>query len=953
MKTLIVDDQKDNIYLLESLLRGYGHNVTSAANGAEALEILKSEMFDLIISDILMPVMDGFQLCRKVRADETLRHIPLVFYTASYTGKEDETFAFKVGANRFIQKPCEPDTFIEAIREVMESAGRTDAASAQEQGEEAEILKLYSERLVRKLEQKMAALETEVKKRRESEEALRQSEATLHSVFLASPVGICIMKNRVYQRANAFWCDSFGYPEESIIGKDTRMLYENDEEYNRVGQELYKNLQERGLASVETKLRRSDGVFRDVIVLAAPLQPDDMTAGIVAIIHDITEKKQAEKALTESEKKYRELYDFLPIPVYEMDLEGTIISANHAIYETFRGTEEDLKKGFKIWQILSPQDIDKSRKNIQLLLQGGQIRGTDYVLKRMDGSVFPAIVISSLIHSNGRPVGLRGAIIDITDRKQAEEALMESEEKYRSLFDNSIDAVMLTMPDGSILEANPEACRIFGRTEEEICQLGRVGIVDPTDPRLNAALEERRRTGLFRGELTFVHKDGTVFPGEVSSSMFKDREGNLRTSIVIRDITGRKRTEEALRESEEKYRGILDNMDDAYYELDLKGNLVFFNEDMILKTGYSRGELMGMNYRQYISPESCRTVSKVFSQIYKTGRPVRLFDYEVIMKDGQKRDYESWADILLDNKQQPVGFRGMARDITTRKLAEKALLKKHEELEVAHEELKQAQARIIQQEKMASIGQLSAGIAHEINNPTSFVGGNLDILKSYIKSISESAAAQERIAMEHLPPEALQAIRDLRKKAKIDFILKDIGNLIEQSLEGTERIKRIVADLKSFSRMEDDIQTMEDINAGLESTINIVWNEIKYKAEMLKELSDLPTTLCNIGHLNQVFMNLLVNAAHAIEKWGKITVKSWQDGDDIYVSVADTGTGIAKENLTRIFDPFFTTKEKGRGTGLGLSISYDIVKRHNGDIFVNSELGKGTTFTVRIPVVKS
>lgn len=292
-----------------------------------------------------------------------------------------------------------------------------------------------------------------------------------------------------------------------------------------------------------------------------------------------------------------------------------------------------------------------------------------------------------------------------------------------------------------------------------------------------------------------------------------------------------------------------------------------------------------------------------------------------------------------------------AEERKLRRLSDEALLKKHEELEEAHAELKQVQARVIQQEKMASIGQLAAGITHEINNPMSFITGNLGILRTYLEGIDKIITVQEEIARKHAPPEAMETLHALREKMKIDYILKDVGHLIDQSLEGADRVRKIVSDLKNFSRMEEDVYMIEDINAALDSTINIVWNEIKYKSELVKEFGELPLTRCNISHLNQVFMNLLVNAAQAIEKWGKITVRTRTKGDDIYVSVTDTGSGIPEENLKKILEPFFTTKAAGKGTGLGLSISYDIVKRHNGDIIMESEVGKGSTFTIRIPVV--
>ncbi|MFZ5996041.1 MAG: sensor histidine kinase, partial [Nitrospirota bacterium] len=282
----------------------------------------------------------------------------------------------------------------------------------------------------------------------------------------------------------------------------------------------------------------------------------------------------------------------------------------------------------------------------------------------------------------------------------------------------------------------------------------------------------------------------------------------------------------------------------------------------------------------------------------------------------------------------------------------------HKELESAYNELRSAQSHLLQQEKMASIGQLAAGVAHEINNPTGFIMSNLGTLQKYAARLSEFISMQsEAVGKLHASGTAdaesvLSTLEEQRKALKIDHIISDLTNLIKESLEGAERIKKIVQDLKGFSRVDEAEFKMADINAGLESTINIVWNELKYKATVRKEYGDIPQTKCNLGQLNQVFMNILVNAAHAIEKQGEIAVETWHEEGHIHVSISDTGCGIPEDKIHRIFEPFFTTKEVGKGTGLGLSIAYDIVKKHNGEITVNSEVGKGSTFTVKIPVVE-
>lgn len=310
-------------------------------------------------------------------------------------------------------------------------------------------------------------------------------------------------------------------------------------------------------------------------------------------------------------------------------------------------------------------------------------------------------------------------------------------------------------------------------------------------------------------------------------------------------------------------------------------------------------------------------------------------------------------------------------DITKRKdlerqlLDERALLTQQAvELEKAYDELKAAQSRILQQEKMASIGQLAAGVAHEVNNPIGFIISNLNSLRKYMDRISDFIMAQtealgkmreraqlceeERAAIEAL----IAGLEEQRRAVKLDYICADIGNLVRESLEGAERVKRIVQDLKNFSRADDVEHITADINAGLESTLNIVWNELKYKVTLTKEYGDIPTTKCNPGQLNQVFMNLLLNAAQAIEKKGEIVVKTWQSGCFIHISVSDTGCGIPAGKISRIFEPFYTTKEVGKGTGLGLSIAYDIIGKHKGTIIAASEEGKGTTFTITLPIVE-
>jgi len=269
--------------------------------------------------------------------------------------------------------------------------------------------------------------------------------------------------------------------------------------------------------------------------------------------------------------------------------------------------------------------------------------------------------------------------------------------------------------------------------------------------------------------------------------------------------------------------------------------------------------------------------------------------------------------------------------------------------------LEDAQNQVIQAEKLASIGQISAGVAHEINNPVAFVLSNLTSLESYVEQIGELLSryvAGER-TMSALPP-ALAPARALRESKDFDFLRGDIVTLLAESRDGLMRVKRIVQDLRDFSRGgADETWQFVDLHASLDSTINIVRNEIKYKASIVRSYGDLPEVECLPSRLNQVFLNLLVNAGHAIDANGTITISTGVEGQEAWVRVADTGCGIAPEHLNRIFEPFFTTKPVGQGTGLGLSVSYAIVRKHGGRIEVDSAVGRGTRFSVFIPVRQS
>ncbi|MBW8892673.1 MAG: PAS domain-containing protein [Burkholderiales bacterium] len=291
-------------------------------------------------------------------------------------------------------------------------------------------------------------------------------------------------------------------------------------------------------------------------------------------------------------------------------------------------------------------------------------------------------------------------------------------------------------------------------------------------------------------------------------------------------------------------------------------------------------------------------------------------------------------------------------DVTEIREKRERLLRTNEELAELNQKLAAAQEQLVQSEKLASIGQLAAGVAHEINNPVGFISSNIKTLDKYLVDVFRLLAACEECELHQDASPAAGRLAALRAEVELDYLKEDIPALMDETRGGLERVRKIVQDLKDFSHVDAHHQwEWADLHKGIDSTLNIVNSEIKYRAEVVKAYGVLPEVLCLPFELNQVFMNLLVNAAHAVtQERGTVTIRTGAGNGHVWVEVEDNGCGIPADNLRRIFDPFFTTKPVGKGTGLGLSLSYGIVKKHGGRIDVDSEVGRGTRFRVTIPI---
>jgi PAS domain S-box-containing protein len=465
------------------------------------------------------------------------------------------------------------------------------------------------------------------------------------------------------------------------------------------------------------------------------------------------------------------------------------------------------------------------------------------------------------------------------------------------------------------------------------------GAAEGGPDRFEAELRLRHRNGGWR----WIHTYGII--------VARDDQGlPIRIIGINLDITERRAADLALQESEARFRAIFDSIHEGIFIHDMDtGAILATNRRACEMYALSEPELLAASLEELSSGESPYTQADAAYWMMRaaTGQP-QSFEWHA--KDSNGRLFWAEVNMRLAELAGQERLVAMVRDVSRRKAQEEELRQNLERQVQLNKKLEEAHNQLLQSEKLASIGQLAAGVAHELNNPIGFVHSNLGSLDVYLQDLFAIIDASEQLPSSGQSEGPLDVIRRLKTEKDYAFIKTDIVQLMAESKDGLVRVRKIVQDLKDFSRVGEAEWQWVDLHKGLDSTLNIVWNELKYKCKVNKEFGELPDVHCLSSQLNQVFMNLLVNAGQAIQTQGEITIRTGRNGDDVWVEVSDTGSGIPKENIDRIFEPFFTTKPVGKGTGLGLSLSYSIVHKHNGRIAVTSEVGKGTTFRVTLPI---
>ena len=420
------------------------------------------------------------------------------------------------------------------------------------------------------------------------------------------------------------------------------------------------------------------------------------------------------------------------------------------------------------------------------------------------------------------------------------------------------------------------------------------------------------------------------------------------------EIMERKKVEEALKKSEARFRQLIETMNEGFSVQDKSGRINYVNPRLCQMFGMKQDEIMGKLPTDFVDDSSPVYLERFYQyrdEGIKTGI-INSYEMSWKHKDGSVFSTMVSPKPIFNAEGQYQGSVAVLTDITELKKAETELLNKNEALNSALDDLKKTQAQLIDSEKMASLGQLTAGVAHEINNPINFVSGNVKPLQRDIEDILEVLHTYDKIIEAEKLENNFKAIQELKEKIDFEFVLSEINNLLDGIGEGAARTAEIVKGLRNFSRMDEHELKPANINQGLDSTLLILHNKLKQRIEIIKDYGDLPDIMCYPGQLNQVFLNILNNAQEAIEGEGSIYIKTCQEGNVVKISIKDTGKGIPEHVRKKIFDPFYTTKEIGKGTGLGLSISYGIIEKHNGKIDVVSIPEKGSEFIITLPIIE-
>ena len=918
---LVVDDCPEHLRLIGTILKRGGFVSRPVTSGRLAIEAASTDPPDLVLLDVRMPEMSGLEVCRTFKQDSRLRDIPVIFISA-LESVDDKVEAFRAGGDDYVCKPFHEQEVLERIKtrlrlrklhvdlisRVAPSVARS-RHSVLVVDDDSQILRIFSELLSQD--------DCDVLTAQDAEQAL------------------------------------------ALLDKSSPCMILLDVEMPGMN----------GFALCRRIKHDPRTAHIPVALVTSRVGEDDVNAGIAADAADYIKKPfdmaevrmrvRMQIRLHEALSEQQRLHEHLSVisatandAIIIIDSGDRILHWNEAAERMFGYTRSEVLEK-TLHTLIAPARFHAAQgKAFHVLQATGQGAGISKTMEmaatRKDGEEFPVELSlgSTRLKDQWCAVGI---VRDITERKRAEAALSESERRLQAMFEQAAVGMAVVAADGKMLRVNRRLCEIVGYPADELLRLRFADFTHPDDLAVDLEASRALRSGAmasYAREKRYLRKDGSIVWVKLAVGAVRDADGRFDYFVsAFEDITEREQAEAALHESEAKYRGIFDASHDAIMTL----------EPPTWRFVDANPATLAMFKAKTVAEFTSHGPSDLSPERQHDGRPsgeAALERIQTAMREGCAR-FE-WTHKRIDGQDFPASVLlarmersgGQFLQATVRDLSEQ----KRIETELGH-------AR-----KLEAVGQLASGIAHEINTPTQYVGDGVHFLKEafegYRMLVSQYQRAVKVLETAGGHEALVSEIRETEESIDLPYLEANAPGSFESCQDGVARISTIVRAMKEFAHPDRKEKVPANLNQALQTTLAIAKNEYKYVAEVTTEFGDLPAVLCHVGDLNQVFLNLIVNAAHAIgdvvgQSGGKgaIRIKTSQEGSLARIDIADSGAGIPQAVRQRIFEPFFTTKEVGKGTGQGLAIAHSIVvTKHGGSLTFDSEVGKGTTFTIRLPI---
>ncbi len=749
--------------------------------------------------------------------------------------------------------------------------------------------------------------EREIYESKGFEKSLQEKLKRFEKIIEMGDDGIIVFDaNYRIEFANTLASELTGYPKEKLLGMDFRtLLNDRDIEYlkqmhSEVGADESKRV------CTEMMVVTGRGESREAEVCITVSKTDEGGVTTYAYLRDMTERKRMERELREANKRFEKIAEMGEDGILVFDEDSRIEFANQKAAEILGLPKEEIL-GKEFFSLIGKKDEEFLE---EMVIRGeglGQKVCTEMAIQNLQGQLMETEICIAPTRSEEGRIKTYAYLRDITERKRFERELRESEEKYRNLFERVQHGLFISTREGRFLDCNQALVEMAGyESKEEFLKIDipKDLYVNKEDRKKFQALIEKQ--GFVKDlEVEFKKKNGERITVLLTAHAKKDEKGEIIGYEGLNiDISQRKRMERELREANEFLMNLIESSVDGIIAADMKGNIIIFNKGAEILTGYKAEEVIGKIHITQIYPPGIAKEVMRRLRSPECGGVGKLLptQFNVVNRFGEEIPIQLSASLIYDAAGKEIASVGIFTDLRPRIKME--------------QEIREIQQALLQSEKLAAMGRLTSQIAHELNNPIYGIMNTLELLKTEI------------------PPES--------KRRRI----------LELSLSETHRLAEMLRNMLSFSKPEEEQRRPVNLNELIEGILLIVDKQMQEANIKIKTYLDpkIPETMASTNQMRQVMLNMIKNAKEAMPKGGTLMIATGRDKDRVLIHIRDTGVGIPEENKSKIFEAFFTTKQKVKGVGLGLSVCYGIVKDHGGEIKVESEEGKGTTFTISLPI---